>query len=132
MTGKSELYKYLFQSLIYFSEENDIQLIPPFIITDFEKAAINASCSEFPNVINKGCFFHLAQSGWRKIQEVGLAIQYGTNEHLSLMLRHLFALAFLPSHEIPTAFDILKREIPSEANDVVQWFENNYIHERIH
>ena len=132
MTGKSEeLYKHLFQNLIDVSEENDIQLSPSIIITDFEKAAINASYSEFPNVINKGCFFHLGQSGWRKIQEVGLATQYGNDEYLSLMLRHLFALAFLPSQEIPGAFDILKQEMPSEANDVVQWFENNYVHGRV-
>lgn len=63
-------------------------------------------------VTNKGCFFHLGQSGWRKIQEFGLASQYGTDEHLSLMLRHLFALAFLPPDEIPTAFDTLKTEMP--------------------
>ena len=132
MTGKSEeLYKHLFQSLIDVSEENDIQLSPSIIITDFEKAAINASYSEFPNIINKGYFFHLGQSGWRKIQEVGLATQYGNDEHLSLMLHHLFALAFLPSQEIPGAFDILKQEMPSEANDVVQWFENNYVHGRV-
>ena len=47
------------------------------------------------------------------------------------MLCHLFALAFLPPDEIPTAFDILKTEIHSIANNVVQWFKNNYIYGRI-
>ncbi len=47
------------------------------------------------------------------------------------MLRHLFALAFLPSDEIPTAFDNLKTEIPPIANNVIQWFEDNYIYGRI-
>ena len=132
MTNKSEeLYKQLFQNLIDFAEENDIELNLSTIITDFEQAAINASYSKFPEVRNKGCFFHLAQSGWRKIQEFGLATQYDTDEHLSLMLRHLFALAFLPSDEIPTAFDNLKTEIPPIANNVIQWFEDNYIYGRI-
>jgi hypothetical protein len=132
MTRKTEeLYKWLFNDLSEVAEENNIQLSPAYIITDFEQAAINASKYEFPTVINKGCFFHLGQSGWRKIQSCGLAIQYGHDENFSLMLRHLFALAFLPSREIPAAFDILKPTMPSEANGVIQWFEDNYVHGRI-
>jgi hypothetical protein len=96
-----------------------------------EQAAINASSSEFPGVNNKGCFFHLSQSGWRKIQEYGLASQYGTDEYLNFMLRNLFALAFLPADDIPDAFDILKPEIPSDASDVVTWFEENYVHGKV-
>ncbi len=64
ITNKSEeLYKQLFQDLINFTKENDIKLNPLSIITDFEQVVINISYSEFPEVRNKGCFFHLAQSG---------------------------------------------------------------------
>ena len=120
ITNKSEeLYKQLFQDLINFTKENDIKLNPLSIITDFEQVVINISYSEFPEVRNKGCFFYLAQSGWRKIQEFGLATQYDIDEHLSFILRHLFALAFLLSDEILTAFDILKTEILSIANNIV-------------
>jgi hypothetical protein len=132
MTGNSkELYQSLFQDLIGFAEENNIQLKPSKIITDFEKEAIDALYEVFPGVINKGCFFHLGQDGWGKIQDCGLAVQYGTNENLSLMLRHLFALAFLPPNEIPMAFDALKSRMPPETNDVVQWFEENYVHGKV-
>ena len=43
----------------------------------------------------------------------------------------MFALAFLPSDEISEAFDILKLEMSLEANEVVQWFEDNYVYGRI-
>ena len=33
--------------------------------------------------------------------------------------------------DIPAAFDILKPAMPPEVNDVIQWFEDNYIHGRI-
>ena len=33
--------------------------------------------------------------------------------------------------EIPEAFDQLKNDIPEEANRVVQWFEDNYVHGRV-
>jgi hypothetical protein len=132
VTSKSkEIYKSLFEELIDFAAENDLILQPSIILTDFELASINASRHVFPNAENKGCFFHLGQSGWRKIQSCGLATRYGNDEEFSLMLRHLFALAFLPPQEIPEAFDILKLEMPPEANEVVQWFEDNYVHGRI-
>ncbi|CAB4493336.1 unnamed protein product [Rhizophagus irregularis] len=88
MTRKSEvLYRWLFENLIEFAEDNDIELKPQSIITDFELAAINVSRSKFPDTNNKGCFFHLCQNGWRQIQRCGLAIQYRNDEHFSIMHR---------------------------------------------
>src|SRR5579884_2030552 len=89
LTGKSEeIYRCLFEELVDFAAESNITLQPSVIITDFELASINASCQVFPDIDNKGCFFHLCQSGWRKIQSCGLATRYGNDEHFSLMLRH--------------------------------------------
>ncbi|CAG8643508.1 5472_t:CDS:2, partial [Dentiscutata heterogama] len=101
MIKKSEeLYRALFQDLIEFAEKSNILLRPTTIFTDFELAAINASYDEFP--------------------EYGLSTQYSTDEKLSINLRQLFALAFLPSKEIPTAFDILKEKMLPETNEIVQ------------
>ncbi|CAG8694992.1 5230_t:CDS:2, partial [Gigaspora rosea] len=101
MTKKSEeLYRALFQDLIEFAEESNILLRPTTILTDFELAAINVSRDEFPNVHNKGCFFHLGQT-------------------------------FLPSNEIPAAFDVLKEKMLPETNEAVQWFEDNYVHGKV-
>ncbi|CAG8524215.1 3400_t:CDS:2 [Dentiscutata heterogama] len=109
MTHKSEeQYIWLFESLIDFADENGIELNPPRIITDFEIAAINASQYIFPEVINKSC-------------------QYGNDLHFSNKIRCLFALAFLPPHEIPSAFNILKPHLPQEAHKLVLWFEETYV-----
>ncbi|CAH1765693.1 15562_t:CDS:2, partial [Entrophospora sp. SA101] len=109
MSSKSqECYKRLFQDLIDFSNEQDIHLQPRFILTDFEQAAINALCIKFPT-----------QSVYRKIQATGLAIQYGTDENFSLVIRQIPVLAFLNPADIPAAFDRLKDEIPAEAVGVV-------------
>jgi hypothetical protein len=43
----------MLQDLNEFAKENNIELKPSTIITDFEQAIINASCSEFPDVNNK-------------------------------------------------------------------------------
>src|SRR6266542_3989816 len=129
MTEKSEeCYTRLFQELIALGEEINLILNPPLIPTDFEQAAINAAQNEFPESLHKCCFLHLCQNLWKKIQTSGLAVEYGNNEDFSIKLRHLTALAFLPSSEIPDAFDQIKPLMPPNAQEVVQYFENNYVH----
>src|SRR5436190_21660497 len=97
MSSKSKAcYRALFQNLINFGDEHDIDLIPQFVLTDFEAAAINAVRIEFQEAQNKGCHFHLSQSVYYKVQALGLAAQYASNENLSLFVRHIPALAFLP------------------------------------
>ncbi|PKY26979.1 hypothetical protein RhiirB3_442502, partial [Rhizophagus irregularis] len=73
MLNKSEVaYRALFQELIDFSYEHDVDLQLQFIITDFEIIAINAIRAEFQGVQNKGYHFHLSQNIYRKVQELGL------------------------------------------------------------
>ena len=74
--------------------------------------------------------FSLCQNFWKKIQTSGLATEYERNEDFSIKLCHLTALAFLPPSEIPDAFDEIRSLIPSNANAVVQYFEENYVHGR--
>lgn len=43
MTGKSqEVYDEMFTELLTFADENDVELEPPYIICDGEKAVMNA------------------------------------------------------------------------------------------
>lgn len=51
---------------------------PHVVMTDFEKGAMNAVRAILGNQTRtKACFFfHLCQSTWRKIQEMGLVVQY--------------------------------------------------------
>ena len=130
MTSKSkENYEQLFQELNNFSEEATNQILePPVIITDFEQAVINVVQIEFPDSIHKGCFFHLCQNFWRKIQALGLAIEYGESEDFSNKLRLITALAFLQPSEIPSAFDQIKPLMTPNTTELVQYFEENYVH----
>ncbi|CAF4247052.1 unnamed protein product [Rotaria sp. Silwood2] len=110
MSNKSEeLYQRLFQELNELADENELELKPDFVLTDFEKGSINAVKFEYPSAQSKGCHFHLGH----------------------LLIRHSPALAFLSPLEIPDAFDELKVILPSDAEPIIQWFENNYAHRRI-
>ena len=108
MTSKSEqFYRILFQEVIEKADIFGIELNPAVIITDFEQAAINAAKTEFQNVRIHGCFFHLGQSIFRKIQSTELASRYNNDESFSLKLRKLSALAFLKPEEIPRGFEMV-------------------------
>ncbi len=113
------------------ANELNFELWTDFVLTDFEKAAMNAVLIAFPGVQCKGCHFHLAQSVYRRIQNANLAIRYGNNENVSSMIQRLPTLAFLSPLEIPQAFEELKNIIPQEANLIVEWFEEFYVLGRV-
>ena len=48
------------------------------VITDFEKAAMNAVSNIFANAHRRGCRFHLGQSWWHRIQTLGMSVDYKT------------------------------------------------------
>lgn len=132
MSRKTEdLYQRLFQILHELADENNLDLNPEFILTDFEIGAVNAVKSEFPSAQSKGCHFHLGQSVYRHVQDAGLVQVYGNDESFSLCIRHIPALAFLSPLEIPNAFDELKDSLPSDAEPIIQWFEDNYVHGKV-
>ncbi|CAG8665280.1 337_t:CDS:2, partial [Cetraspora pellucida] len=88
-------------SLSEFADEINIQLNPMWIITDFEKAIINASHCKLPNAINK--LLLSSMPNW-----------------MALMIQHLFALPFLSPNKIPAGFEILKANMLSETSDMIQ------------
>jgi len=48
----------------------------------------------------QGCFFHLTQSTWRKLQELGLAVAYKTDDAFRHFCGMLNGLAFLPVQKL--------------------------------
>ena len=72
-TKKDEnVYIKIFQHLMSLANQKGIVLNPTRITCDYELATINALRTIFHFVHICGCFFHYAQSLWRKIQELGL------------------------------------------------------------
>ncbi|XP_072378071.1 uncharacterized protein [Diabrotica undecimpunctata] len=87
LTNKTqETYTHVFQQLKVLNPA----LRPPTIMMDFERAAMNAAQTEFPNVRIRGCFFHFSQYMWRHIQSAGLQRRYIENPDFALLhLRQL-------------------------------------------
>ncbi|XP_071747499.1 uncharacterized protein [Lepeophtheirus salmonis] len=102
-------------------------LSPQLVTTDFEMASMNALQSVFPDVQIKGCFYHLSQSIYRKIQENGLQDSYQNNPDFNINIRMLSAIAFVPVDQTIEVFEALSETMPDIGQPIIDYFEDTYI-----
>ncbi|KAG0441436.1 hypothetical protein DMUE_1054 [Dictyocoela muelleri] len=77
---------------------------PDYIKTDFEKGLANSLSKIFPSAKSHACLFHFGQTCWRRIQEVGLAIDYKKNISLQSHKRKILNLYFLNEANVEDMF----------------------------
>ncbi|KAB0803048.1 hypothetical protein PPYR_00018 [Photinus pyralis] len=108
-------------------------LQPTQLMTDFELAAMQAFELEFPGILKTGCFFHLSQSVWRKVQSEGPKARYENDHEFARWIRMIPALAFVPEHNVSDSFtELLETEgFPEEAVPIANYFEDTYIGRRL-
>ena len=119
----------------FFSEiRNDVPAAgnePNTILCDFELATTNSASATFPNADISGCFFHLCSNIWKKIQSLGLQVQYNNDQWFALHLRMIPALAFIPPNNIVDAFerltDLIRNQCGDATDGVLDNFEDSYI-----
>jgi hypothetical protein len=111
-------------------KELEPSLEPTVLMTDFEMAAINSAKTAFPDIQTKGCYFHLGQSLWRKVQDLGLREIYLNNVEVRIATKMLLALAFIQPARVPEVFVQISDDAPAELNEVYSYFEDTYIGRR--
>ena len=79
---------------------------------DYEAASRHALTTVFPDAAIKGCFYHLSQDVYRNVQHHGLKEAYIDDPDLSLKIRMLPAIAFVPVEDTARAFDGLVDVMP--------------------
>ena len=62
---------------------------PEKILLDFESAAINVFTASYPNARILGCYFHLTQSILRKVNEIGMKLDYKSDDNVQIAERCL-------------------------------------------
>ncbi|KAI6646039.1 hypothetical protein LOD99_9569 [Oopsacas minuta] len=110
-----ETYERMLSKLLQLESE----LNPTPIMVDFDKAAINALENTFLACVY-GCFFHLKQSIYRRIQANGLATAHQQDRDLALKLKMLPCLAFVPESDVIDCFNILMHEYPQSGKTVAK------------
>ncbi|KAE9532428.1 hypothetical protein AGLY_010051 [Aphis glycines] len=107
-------------------------LSPKTIMVDFEKGAMNAITSEFPEAKLKGCFFHLSQCIWRQIQAAGLQKKYIDDVTFALQIRKLPSLAYVPENKVIESYEKLLDTKYFIENDellspILNYFDDTWI-----
>lgn len=105
---------------------------PASIMTDFEKASINAFAAVFPTAERHGCYFHFSQCIWRQIQQMPEVLRsYIENTTFALHIRFLAALAFIPEPDIEEAFEAIQDSPFFVSNtcthDLLDYMERTWI-----
>ena len=126
MANKTEeSYKKLFLKL----KSLEPTLSPNTIMTDFERAAINAFRTVFPNSDVRSCFFHFSQCIFRFIQSNGIQQLYKSDAEFALKMRMISAIAFVPISNVVSYFEYLieNNDFPEEAQPVLDYVEDTWI-----
>jgi len=130
MSGrKSKDYKKVLEAI---NEALTVEPSVKTIVADYEKAAWKACRTVYPTVTMQGCVFHFTQAVWRKVQELGLQIQYQDDHRTYNFIRQLMALPFLPITEIAATFQYLENRAATPAMvELTDYFRRNWVESTI-
>ena len=82
------------------------------LVIDSEIAVINSFEQVFGNeILKQGCFFHLTQSTWRHIQNLGLVVTFNTDPNFPTFAAMIDALAFLPVNDVTLGMAFLRQNV---------------------
>jgi hypothetical protein len=129
MASKSTAsYKELLRVVVQQCAAVGSQPHPDVVVTDFELAAMTAVREVLGDSVRcQGCFYHLTQSTWRKIQELGLVGMYNENDSFRLFAGMLDGLAFLPADRTAEGMAYLRTIMPPAATQLVDYFDVTYV-----
>lgn len=127
-TKTQDTYEILLQAVMDHCHEIELYPDPTTIIVDFEQAVIQAISNVFgPETHTQGCFYHLTQSTWQKIQDLGLTNHYKESEDFRQFCGQIDSLAFIPVEAVPAGMQLLKSRCPEEAAPLLEYFDQTYV-----
>ena len=102
-------YHELFTAILNRCATYGVRPDPDVVTVDFELAVPRALTAVFGQQVQvQFCFFHLTQSTWRKIQEMGIAATYRTDNNFRHFCGMLDGLAFLPPTDVSAGITYLR------------------------
>ena len=119
---KEETYNKLFNMLNHYVTNQ-----PNNILTDFEKAVLNALRLAYPGTRLVGCYFHLVQNFWKHIQSFGLVKLYASDGEIRKNFKFLQALAFVPKKDVIFCLNQIKANCPNKFKPMLNYFEKYYV-----
>ena len=127
---EQEVYEVMLTALLDVCLQQNIRPKPERVMADFEKAIQNAAQSTLNhdgNLHVQGCFYHLTQSTWRRVQSEGLQNDYHNSEAVKEFCGKIDGLAFLPECDVKEGIAILYDEVPDNLRCLVEYLDTTYV-----
>lgn len=124
-------YQELFQSIVNRCKDMNLELNVQIVVTDVVDAVLHAVAAIFGrNISHQGCFYHLTQATWRKIQRLGLMPHYTDSDEFRLFCGMINGLTFLPEEDIINDMHLLRTlcsDEPPECAYLLDYFDRTYV-----
>ena len=134
ITGKTQsIYETMLKAVVDKCDVVSYSVDPTTVVCDFEQATINAVTAVIGSHVNvHGCFYHLTQSTWRKVQELGLTTAYKDDDHVKHFCSMLDAPAYLPLTDVTEGMLYIRQNVPSRDGlealvDLVHYLDATYV-----
>ena len=130
LCGKAkQTYDSMFAAIIQRCHALNLFPGPVSVHVDFEMAVHNSVRAMFGPLVNIcGCYYHLCQSTWRKIQDLGLAVLYNQDDDVKKFVGMVDGLAILPINDIAAGVAVLNINIPDpRLGRLFTYFLDTYI-----
>ena len=129
MTHKDEE---LYTALILKIKELLPQLQPTSMMSDWERGSRNAFKHVYPGTRIYGCWFHYTQAIWKHIRKFGLTSSYQNVPELSVFVRQIMAIPFLPYDLIYSTYSCLQPpKLPEfekcKLDDFIKYFKGYWL-----
>ena len=115
---KKQTYRAFFNQLKDAMDQIGESLSAEYVMCDFEIGIRNSLREVWPEMIVKGCHFHMAKALWKRVVDAGLKTEYSTpgNDNLVALVVAAIGMAYVPIDQLEKAFDIMKKiasQLPS-------------------
>ena len=122
-----ETYENLLHAIIDKCSEMHQDPDPTTVVIDFEMAMVRAVSSVLGDQVTvQGCFYHLTQSTWRKVQDLSLTQRYKDSEDVKLFCGMMDSLALLPIDDLPAGLEFLRNNTPEGMEPLLNYFDATY------
>ena len=122
-----ETYENLLHAIVDKCSELHQDPDPTTVVIDFEMAMVRAVSSVLGDQVTvQGCFYHLTQSTWRKVQDLGLTQRYKDSEDVKLFCGMMHSLALLPIDDLPAGLEFLRHNTPEGMEPLLNYFDATY------
>lgn len=106
-------------------------------MTYFKPAAFKDFTKVFPGTHNRGCFFHMKQAIWRKVQMLSKVRQkYLHDTDYAQEIRELGVLAFVPPADVgECVHDLLDtrffQRLECQLEELLTYFQTTWVGEKV-